>query len=382
MPQVAALDVETTTLNKGNPFTRANKLILGGFYDGNEYTYFGPSDREMVQEYIDSVDRLLLFNGKFDLHWLRRIGVDIPIDLRVWDSQIGEFILSNQAWKFPNLDEACEKRGLGRKIDFIKEKYWDNGVDTADIPTDELKAYLAQDLVLHRDLAYAQFDAFQSSEENKRKLNLMKMANADLLILEEMEWNGVKYDTKRSLEKAEELVGQLTEIDRRIIGEHVGVGLNINSSDHKSCLLYGGSIMVEHSVPIGVFKSGARAGQTKYKKMETEYKLPRLIEPLKGSALAKEGYYSTDNTTLTLLRPTGRAKEVVNGLLERAKLEKLRGTYLAGLPKRIENMDWEPDYLFGQYNQCVVVTGRLSSSGPNLQNLDKEAKRLCVSRYD
>lgn len=380
--RIAALDVETTIANKGNPFTRSNKLVLGGFYDGNEFTYFGPSDRELVQEYLGTCKRLLLFNGKFDLHWLRRIDVSIPIDMPVWDSQLGEFILSNQSWRFPSLDEACAIRNLGRKIDVIKENYWNKGIDTDEIPIEELREYLAKDLVLHKRLAEEQLKVFHEDDESKRKLNLMRMGCADLLVLEEMEWNGVKYDVEKSLKMANDLAEKIAAIDAAIVGGYSGIGLNINSTDHKSCLLYGGSIVVCDRVPIGVYKSGQRVGETRYKIVEREVKLPRLIEPLKGTELSKEGYYSTDIETLTLLKPQGRAKEIIKGLLERGKLEKLRGTYLAGLPQKIVDMDWEPGYLYGQYNQCVVVTGRLSSSAPNMQNLDKQAKQLCVSRYE
>ncbi len=37
--------------------------------------------------------------------------------------------------------------------------------------------------------------------------------------------------------------------------------------------------------------------------------------------------------------------------------------------------------IYGQLNQCVARTGRLSSSKPNLQNFDGEIKDLFGSRY-
>ena len=43
--------------------------------------------------------------------------------------------------------------------------------------------------------------------------------------------------------------------------------------------------------------------------------------------------------------------------------------------------DWEENYIHGQLNQCVAVTGRLSSSKPNLQNMDGSIGYLFGTRY-
>ena len=53
-----------------------------------------------------------------------------------------------------------------------------------------------------------------------------------------------------------------------------------------------------------------------------------------------------------------------------------------GYTKLIEKMNWPKDMLHGTLNQCVVVTGRLSSSKPNLQNADGETKRYMETRYN
>ncbi len=109
--------------------------------------------------------------------------------------------------------------------------------------------------------------------------------------------------------------------------------------------------------------------------------MPRLIEPLKGSELKKDGYYSTDEQTLRSLRATGVSKGVIQLILKRSGLEKRRGTYYSGLPELRESQGWHKGTLHGQLNQCVARTGRLSSSKPNLQNFDGEIKELFYSRY-
>jgi DNA polymerase I-like protein with 3'-5' exonuclease and polymerase domains len=109
---------------------------------------------------------------------------------------------------------------------------------------------------------------------------------------------------------------------------------------------------------------------------------PRLVTPIKGSELLKEGFYSTDEPTLRTLVPNAHTKKIITLLLERAKLEKINGTYLKGLPKRREKMHWPPNKLYSTLNQCVAITSRLSSTKPNQQNLAPLAKQFFISRYD
>jgi DNA polymerase I-like protein with 3'-5' exonuclease and polymerase domains len=67
-------------------------------------------------------------------------------------------------------------------------------------------------------------------------------------------------------------------------------------------------------------------------------------------------------------------------LQERAKLTKLLES-LIGLPALIEEKDWTPGVLHGQFHQNRVRTGRLSSSDPNLQNMPDEILKLVETRY-
>jgi DNA polymerase I-like protein with 3'-5' exonuclease and polymerase domains len=129
---------------------------------------------------------------------------------------------------------------------------------------------------------------------------------------------------------------------------------------------------------IGFFKTGEKKGQPKYKNIVIEHVLPRLYEPLKGSELQKEGFFATDEGTLRKLK--GK-KETVNLLLELAKLEKLNGTYYKGLVALREKMHWPQGVLHGQFNQCSVSTGRLSSNKPNLQNFASELQDIFISKY-
>ncbi len=196
-----------------------------------------------------------------------------------------------------------------------------------------------------------------------------------------MEWNGIVYDVEASLNHAQKLQEQIDNITGKVNEFTNGIPINLNSNEHKSALLYGGTITQTVKLPIGVFKTGARVGQPKFKNHDQVFTLPRLVEPLKGSELQKEGCFSVDEPTLLSLKANKVAKWVIKQFLDRAGLTKLNSTYLEGLPKLIDKMEWTRNILHSNLNQCVVVSGRLSSTKPNVQNQPPEVKQFCVSRY-
>jgi DNA polymerase I-like protein with 3'-5' exonuclease and polymerase domains len=210
---------------------------------------------------------------------------------------------------------------------------------------------------------------------------LISLHNQDLMVLQEMEYNGIIFDETKSTELGKELQTQITLLNERLYEYHNLVEFNPSSNEHLSVLLYGGTIKVKRREVIGLFKTGDRKGQAKERWVEHEIKFDRLVTPLKGSELTKEGYFSTDEATLKSLRGTKYAKELVELILTRATLEKRLTTYYTGLVDLRTSMNWKTDVLHGQLNQCVARTGRLSSSKPNLQNFDGEIKQLFGSRY-
>jgi hypothetical protein len=153
---------------------------------------------------------------------------------------------------------------------------------------------------------------------------------------------------------------------------------NWNSNDHLSALLYGGQIQEKRRVPSGIYKTGEKAGQPKFKIEVVTHTLPRLYKPPKGSELKKEGVWSTSEE---YLRKLSDKKGLVKGILEIGRLQKLNSTFVEGLLKKHAESMWEPHYIHGQYNQVVTSTGRLSSSGPNMQNLSGDALDLFTTRY-
>jgi len=380
------LDIESTISSKGNPFDERNKLCYVGLYNDTvcdlvDVDYSGTPYRErleFIQRRIDSHSILVGFNIKFDLHWIRKYGINF-VDKRVWDCQLVHFILTNQQYPYPSLNGVAEYYGLGSKLDVVSTEYWSNNIDTTDVPKDILEQYLKQDLELTYQVYLKQKEEVEKLPEYRQRL--ISLHNQDLLILEEMEYNGLLFDESKSLELAEELDKKIKDIDLQLSKACPIDGFNFNSKDHLSTLLYGGRLVIPKKEIIGTFKTGERKGQEKEGWVDHTYDLPRLIEPLKGSELKKDGYFSTDEQTLRSLKGTKESKEIIKLILERNVLEKRKGTYYTGLPELRVTQGWIQGRLHGQLNQCVVRTGRLSSSKPNLQNFDSEIKELFYSRY-
>lgn len=379
------IDCETTTFEKGHPFAQRNKLCLVGTFNGINHVVssieyrddpYGP-DLLRIQQAIIVSDLLVFFNAKFDLHWLRRYGIDFK-DKKIWDLQYAHFCLTGQEIKYPSLDGVLNYYQLPLKYDKVKLEYWDRNIDTPEIPLDVLEPYLKQDCV-------SEWKVFQKQiEELKDKPQLKKLiwyGCQDILVTEEMEWNGLKFDLELSLKLGEECLDKIREIDRKlgvVFGDYPFV--NWNSGDHLSAILYGGVLKYKGRESVSrVLKDGRVS--VRERDVVKEVTLPTLVEPLKGTNLKKEGYYETNEGVLKSLKAYGKAKAIISLVLERAKIDKELGTYYNGFPKLYKEKDWTDSILHGQLNHCVTKTGRLSSSAPNQQNLSEGIKQCLISRF-
>ena len=213
------LDVETTTSNKGNPFDETNKLCYVGLNsdlipDRNLYDieYSDTPCRNELKEIqlaIDLSDVIVGFNIKFDLHWCKNYELQFS-DKRIWDCQLVHFIMTNQTHPYPSLNEVAEYWGLGTKLDVVKEQYWENGIDTPDIPREILEEYLQGDLDLTEQVYLKQLE-YLSDKPQLRVL--CSLHNQDLLVLQEIEYNGMIFNEDKSEELANETKRQIEILD-------------------------------------------------------------------------------------------------------------------------------------------------------------------------
>lgn len=374
--EVLTSDWEVTTWSKGSAFDQRNKAVCVAGKHNDKETHCEFDLTVYDSGFLLDFDLCVFFNAKFDLHWYRRLGYVLPT--KIWCCQIAEFVLSGQKIRYPSLEETAVKYNLGHKIDKIKIEYWDKGINTDAIPQPILSEYTCQDV----DLTYLIYlEQVKQFEQQPALYKLFKLMCQDLLVLQEMEWNGQVYDEQLCLQKAAIIQTEINEILSKLSAVYPDIPINFNSPEQLSAFLYGGKVYQEAKEHVGFFKTGKQAGQPKYKNVTIEHVLPRLVTPLPNSELAKEGYFKTDEGTLRKLKGPA-AKKFVGPLLRLSELDKLNSTYYLGLPKKNQEYHWPKGMIHGQFNQVVAQTGRLSSSNPNLQNFAGDCLDVFVTRYE
>lgn len=145
------------------------------------------------------------------------------------------------------------------------------------------------------------------------------------LVLSDMECNGVAVDKEYLKELSETLDLMIIKIEKRIF-EIVNMGFNLNSPRQVGEVLFD--------------KLGLK---TKKKRGKSQY-----------------------STNAAVLEELAEEYEIASLILQYRKLNKLRTTYTDALQQLIDPFD---NRIHTTYNQTVAVTGRLSSSNPNLQNI-------------
>ena len=387
----AVLDVETSIYANGHPFSACNKLCMVGIrINGVNSLFKIEYDEEPYGEKLerirnlvcgDAIDYIVGYNLKFDLNWLARYGIVLPPTTSVFDCQLAEFILAAQSPVFPSLDYCLAKYGLGSKSDVILREYWSKGIDTPQVPLEELSAYLREDLRLTDEL----FQTTTILVERSGLGNLVRLHMQDLRVLQEMEFNGICLDWASMDATRKQVEEELNDINRQILlycPEDARGWFNTGSNDHISALLYGGTINGKQSTPYEhTFTSGQRVGETVWRNRWQNFQciFPRLVDPQDGTELKKEGFWSTG---ADILKQLPKPKALLSLLLKQAELSKLLDTYLVGFPKKAKEMDWQDGCIHSTLNQTVAITGRLSSSKPNQQNLPEVFNEFIITRFE
>jgi len=330
------LDVETTIKNKGHVFTPENRLISYAFILGQEscnFVYY--NDPGFVSCGRDAVDRsteFIGFNCKFDLHWLRRKGIVLPVGCKIWDCQLAEFILNNQVGAYGSLNDALSSYGIPLKPDLVAE-YWAKGVSTEDIPIPILEEYNKYDVTSTMELYIIQ----QQLMTDKQKA-LVYILGEDLKTLLDAEFNGIKWDADKANKKTETLYSQIYAINAALTHYLPPINFgkfNWDSGDCLSALIYGGRITFDYSIPgKSIYKSGPHKGEeyTKNRWYTETVEFVSRFKPLEGTELKKTAllpqattrFYQSDEPTLAQLKSKDKQSvRLLDLLRERSKLIKI-----------------------------------------------------------
>lgn len=417
--RVICLDVETSKLPYSFPWQPQAFLVAVGIIDefGHEKTWVfnhneveSVNQRQLIGEIQDEINRANLIVGqnlKFDLNWLRKLGIDFS-NCKLHCTMISEYILQGQAKISYHLDALCDRYQIPPKLDRVA-LYWEGGYETTEIPLDTLLPYLLQDCkstlaVYHKQLPLI---------ERKGVGKILNLHNYFQRILSHIEMNGMRADREKCLQFIAQYKVKLQEIDDEIL-EILGWDCNLNSNDELSVALFGGVVKrvepepylttrkVKYREPyLFIYKDGRTATKyktrmldeiiSKVKNVNKEIPIEGLgFTPPDGSSLKKEGYYSTAKDTLTQLRGRKKnQKRLVELLLDRSEKQKALSTFIGkgeSEDKGLINQIQPDGIIHPQYNQAVTITGRLSSRSPNGQNMPRKGtshvKQIFVPRFD
>lgn len=146
---------------------------------------------------------------------------------------------------------------------------------------------------------------------------------------------------------------------------------NINSPKHKSAILFGGIFKIKKKIEDGLYKNG----NPKYKTIEEDiYVRGFQLDKNLTSASKIEGRFVTDTHTINNIYKKcddSVAIEYCKLQKEAMQYNKMASTYLEPFIKFSIG-----EILFPNYNTTTTETGRLSSSGPNMQNIPASGPML------
>ena len=385
MPTFVAIDVETTLnanedVGLAHPMHPDNRVIAWGITKG--IAYYSPQTtytEAVFEAFVDACTPEMLFCGHnlaFDLMYLYKnpkLKERIQ-QFKIWDTQLAEYILSAQQIKWSSLDELSIKYGLPVKDDTIK-KYFQAGLGSDKIPPEELIPYLEQDVINTMQIAKKQWQR----AVDQGQLTLIETQMEALHATTEMQFNGLHIDRPALDAYTLEVVNEYVDVKLNLEALATGHVDDINSPKQWSQFFFGGTKKVKIKEEVGFYKNG----KVKTKLMDKEIKLLPFIKytPDPEKVSAKTGQVSVDDSVLNdMLKHTfdPRAISIINALLKYRELSKQLSTYVQGLSKHIIG-----DFIHGKLNHTATVTGRLSSTNPNLQNISNNPiKQIFTSRFE
>lgn len=365
--------------NKASPWHPDNSIVYTGWRcenwpEGNTETLtgvFNPNtltkDLLVAQNVAFDLEHLLMSPYKDEWREWCRTG-------RIWDVMLAEYLLTGQELKWASLDELSMIYGGTLKDSRMKE-YWEAGIDTEDIPEDEIIPYLEQD-VLNLEIIY---NGQLKAAKEKGMLPLIESQMEARLATIMMEYNGMYFDKKLAHEEKEKLKVVYMDLaidvtcwmqeqcpkSTSILLEE----LNPNSNKQLSAVLFGGTFNVKRDLPAldaegnqQFYKSGAKKGQLKTKKTDMAINCPGLFKSTKEASVT--GVYPVGDDALKKI-----SHPIVDKILKLREYGKQIGTYFDGYSSLV----WPDGLIHGQLNHCQTNTGRLSSSNPNLQNISNKS---------
>ena len=343
--------------------------------------------------------RIYGWNLKFDLHVLKRIGIEVKTR-NVFDGMLASWLCDENT---PNglKDNSTMKMG-------VAQEHFNEA--TATVPNEVKKQFgykansrVTFDLVtIEEATPYVIGDAFYTwcnclgfeKELVDEKMDIIynRMYVPFLFVLFEMEEQGVTVDVSKLEQMGEDMQKDLDDLQYKIY-EYAGCEFNIGSTQQKAEILFG---YVKDPKQIDPAKLSTKKLRTAYEEgdedtlLEYGYSVDshgRLFQMPKNSATlehtfgfrsiatTKSGAPSTDSDTIWRLsqktykhnKHKQRGVEMCKAMLEYAKIAKLKTAFVDGILSQL----YSDGKVHPSFNQIGTDSGRISCSSPNLQQLPK-----------
>lgn len=260
-------------------------------------------------------------NIKYDWMVLKRHGISLAGV--IFDTMIASYLL-HPARRAHSLDQIA--------MDYLNHKMirYDevagkgkNEISFSQVELGQAIAYSCEDA----DVTLKLYHILKKELERAALLDLFHQAELPLIpVLMDMEMTGIHVDPEKLRSLSAQFEIEIETLEQRIF-ELSGSVFNINSSQQLGVVLF-----------------------------------DQLKLPVQKKTKKKTGY-STDVDVLTTL---ASLHELPRHVLRHRTLSKLKSTYTDAL---LELIHPETGRIHTSFNQTVTVTGRLSSSDPNLQNI-------------
>lgn len=192
-----------------------------------------------------------------------------------------------------------------------------------DIEVERVAEYAAEDA----DITLQLYHYLWPRIKEEQLENLYNTMEGPLIrVLTEMEFNGIRLDSRFLEDYSKELEKEIQNAERDVY-KVAGSAFNLSSPK--------------------------QVGEILFDRMKIPYRWSKT----------KSGQYSTDEAKLAELAPDN---PIVDQILRHRGLTKLKSTYVDALPRMVNPRTGR---IHSSFNQTIASTGRLSSNNPNLQNI-------------
>lgn len=345
------LDFETTNQEAGSALCQSNRILTWSGFDGRTRSTSGgdfrDSSRELERlfEFIDGGEFLVCQNGKFELQWLYRLGVD-PGSLLIWDTMIAEnCIAGNRKWEL-SLVSIADRYGVDHHQDYV-HKLMELGVCPSEIPKRLLYESNSRD-------TNDTYEVFRKQLARASELQLLPVIFTRCLVtgvLADIEKHGMCLDPKRVHDAYVDKVGLIRKIEDQL--SSLTGGVNPRSPKQVASYLYD---------TLGFEELTDHRG-----------------EPVRTST----GGRSTGADVIVKLEPVTDQQKAFHSLYTQFSELKVAADTLK---KMEECCAKDSGILRARFNQTIARNHRLSSSGLKyklqLQNVDRSFKRLFKARNE